>query len=115
MGRAGYQIEIRSSTGEPQSVARPDELYEAGEMWLAGSPEARHRFTALANELLEQGESQRVVDACQRLLGTIDSPTGPEFPILSELSIRAQKSQQHLVRPQFASGIKNFISRLAGW
>ena len=91
------------------------ELYEVGEMWLAGSDEARHQFTALARELLEQGESEHVVDACQRLLGAIDSPSRPEFAILTELSIRAQKTQQKLARSEFAPGLKSFISRLTGW
>jgi hypothetical protein len=114
LNRLGYRVEVRSNAGEPIS-AGPQELYEVGEMWLAGSLEARHRFTALADELLQQGQSEQVVNACQRLLGTIGSPTRPEFPILSELSIRAQKEQQKLAGPQFAPGLKNFISRLAGW
>lgn len=115
MNKMGVRVLAATPDGQPV-IERPlDELYEIGEMWLAGSDEARHRFTALANQYLEQGESQGVVDACQRLLGSIDSPVRPEFPILTELSIRAQKTQQKLVRPEFASGLKSFISQLAGW
>jgi hypothetical protein len=114
MGKMGVSMKLVTDDGQPVIESPPDELYEVGEMWLAGSPEARHRFTALANELLEQGQPQRVVDACQKLLRTIDSPTRPEFPILSELSIRAQKSAQKISNSEFAPGIKNFISRLIG-
>jgi len=115
MNQAGVQFHRVSEQGQPILEDAFDELHEIGEMWLAGSDEARHRFTALANEYLEQGESQGVVDACQRLLDSIDSPVRPEFPILTELSIRAQKTKQKLAKPEFASGLKSFISRLAGW
>jgi hypothetical protein len=115
MNKMGVRVALADKDGAVLAGGPPDELYEIGEMWLAGSPEARHRFSALANELLEQGESQRVVDACQRLLGNIASPTRPEFPMLSELSIRAQKTQQKMSAPEFAPGIKSFISRLTGW
>jgi hypothetical protein len=114
MNKMGVTVQRVTEEGDVID-ARPDELYEVGEMWLAGSPEARHRFTALSNEYLEQGKSQRVIDVCQRLQGSIGSPARPEFPILTELSIRAQKAQQKLTGPQFAPGLKNFISRLAGW
>jgi hypothetical protein len=115
MNQTGVSVRLADNDGKFIADAPADELYEVGEIWIAGSPEARHRFTALANELLDRGESQRVIDACQRLLGSIRSPARPEFPILSELSIRAQKTQQKLTGPEFAPGLKRFISRLTGW
>jgi len=114
MGKMGVTVQLAAEGDELLPELPPDELYEVGEMWLAGSPEARHRFAALANELIEEGQTQDVVNACQKLLGTIGSPTRPEFPILSELSIRAQKIEQKNLRPDFAPGIKNFVSRLFG-
>ncbi len=108
MNKMGVRVQLAND--EPPV----DELAEVGQMWLAGSPEARQRFTALANELLEKGQSQQVVDACQKLLGSIGTPTRPEFPIVSELSIRAQNAQQKLAAPEYAPGIKSFLSRLAG-
>lgn len=115
MPRAGYQISVESPNEAVSREQLPDELYEIGQMWLAGSPEARQRFTAYANELLERGESQRVVDVSQKLLGELGSPARPEFPILSELSIRAQKEPRPITNPPAAPGLKSFISRLTGW
>jgi hypothetical protein len=114
MMKMGVRVHVETSGGEPILEPPVDELAEVGEMWLAGSPEARQRFTALANELIEQGKSQQVVDACQKLLGSIGTPSRPEFPILSELSIRAQKAQQKLAAPESAPGIKSFLARLTG-
>lgn len=116
MRKLGYSIRIESPDGDERpEEAPPDELYEIGQMWLAGSPEARQQFAAFANELLERGQSQKVVDVSQRLLGELGSPARPEFPILSELSIRAQKEQRAIASPQSAPGLKSFISRLSGW
>jgi hypothetical protein len=115
MNKMGVTVHLADSEGAFILDAPPDELYEVGEIWLAGSPEAQHRFAALASELLEKGESQRVIDACQKLLGSIGSPSRPEFPVLSELSIRAQTTQQSLRGPGFAPGLKSFVSRLTGW
>jgi hypothetical protein len=115
MLKLGYQIRVESPDDGMPLEQPVDELYEIGQMWLAGSPEARQRFTAFANELLARGESPRVVDVSQRLLGEIGSPSRPEFPILSELSIRAQKEQRNIASPPTAPGLKSFISRLTGW
>jgi hypothetical protein len=115
MQKAGYRIIVRDAEDGAPRQQPPDELYEIGQMWLAGSPEARQQFTAFANELLERGESQKVVDVSQRLLAELGSPTRPEFPILSELSIRAQKEQRHIAGPPETPGLKRFISRLIGW
>ena len=115
MQRAGYQIRIQSSEDGPSKQQLFDELYEIGQMWLAGSSEARQRFTDFANELIERGESQKVVDVSQKLLGEIGSPARPEFPILSELSIRAQKEQRQIAGPVAAPGLKSLMSRLTGW
>ncbi len=115
MNKMGLTVHVEDEEGRLLSAAAPDELYEVGDIWLSGSPEARHRFTALAGELLKKGESQRVIDTCQRLLGSIHSPTRPEFPILSELSIRAQKMQQTISAPATAPGLRSFISRLTRW
>jgi hypothetical protein len=114
MLKAGYQIRVESVDDEIPDE-QPDELYEIGQMWLAGSSEARHRFAAFANELLERGQSQTVVDTSQRLLGEIGSPNRPEFPILSELAIRAQQQQRPVAARAPAPGLRNFISRLTGW
>jgi hypothetical protein len=114
MNKMGVRVQLANEDGEPIPEPPLDELAEVGEMWLAGSPEARQRFTALANELLQKGQPQRVVDACQKLLGSIGSPTRPEFPILAELSIRAQNAQKALAAPEFAPGIKSFLARLTG-
>lgn len=115
MLKLGYSIRIESPDGDEQPEAPPDELYEIGQMWLAGSPEAHQRFTAFANELLERGQSQKVVDVSQRLLGELGSTARPEFPILSELSIRARQEQLAIAGPPSAPGLKSFISRLTGW
>jgi hypothetical protein len=112
---AGYQIRVESPEDGTPREQPLNELYEIGRMWLAGSPEARQEFTALANELLERGESQRVVAVSQKLLAEVGSPTRPEFPILSELSIRAQKEQRQIASAIPARGLKNFIARLRGW
>jgi hypothetical protein len=115
MNKMGVRVYVETKEGEPLPEPPVDELAEVGEMWLAGSPEAQQRFTTLANELLQKGQSQRVVDACHKLLGSIGTPTRPEFPILSELSIRAQNAQKTLAAPEFAPGIKRFLDRLTGW
>ena len=115
MSKLGYQIRVENADGQLAPEPPLDELYEVGHMWLAGSPEARQQFTALASEFLERGESETVVNACQKLLGEIGSPSRPEFPILSELSIRAQKAQRKIAAPAPAPGLKSFISRLTGW
>lgn len=114
MLKLGYQVRVQDAEGRPMPEPPPDELYEAGQMWLSGSPEARNRFTVLANELLAQGKTQPVVNVCQKLLGEIDSTSRPEFPILSELSIRAQKAQRNIAGPATAPGLKGFMSRLMG-
>src|SRR5260370_9394966 len=75
MNKMGVRVQLANDEWEPVPEPPADELAEEGGMWLAVSPEAPHRFTALANELLEQGHSQRVVDACQKLLGSIGTPT----------------------------------------
>ncbi len=110
MKKLGVSVQAIDDDGEPFGEPEFNELYEIGEMWLGGSPEARHRFTALARELLEKGDYDQVINACQQLLGNLGSPARPEFAILSELSIRAQKIEQERARP----GIKSFISRLTG-
>ena len=115
MNKMGVRFQKVTDQGQPIHEDSLSELYEVGEMWLAGSVDARHQFAARARQLLEQGQSQHVVDACQRLLGSIGSIARPEFAILTELSIRAQKTQQKLASPEFAPGLKSFISRLTGW
>ena len=57
----------------------------------------------------------RMVDVSQKLLGEIGSPSRPEFPILSELSIRAQKEQQQIASPVSAPDFKSFVDRMRGW
>jgi len=111
----GYRVVAVNQHGEVRGEPTPDELYEVGQMWLAGSPEARHRFTALASELIKCGQSPRVVNVAQRLLGEINSTSRPEFPILSELAIRAQKEERPVARTAPAPGLKRFISRLTDW
>lgn len=108
----GVSVQEIDSAGNPVKDERVDELYEVGRMWLAGSDEARRRFLAQADEILKTGDPDQVVDAAQRLLPLV-TPQKPEFAVLSELSIRAQKvprSDQH----GFASGIKSFVARLGG-
>ncbi|HLJ09541.1 MAG TPA: hypothetical protein VKU82_00055 [Planctomycetaceae bacterium] len=118
MKKMGVSIQVFERDGEMfQLVADPppDELYEVGAMWLAGSVEAHRRFVELANELLQQGRSEQVQNACQKLLGLVGTVERPEFPILSELSIRAQKVQGELARFDFAPGLKSLIAKVAGW
>jgi hypothetical protein len=115
MNEMGVSIQVASEDGGPLSEGTVDELYEVGEMWLAGSPEAQHHFNALANELLKQGKPDRVVNACQRLMASVSSPARPEFAILTELTIRAQKTPAMESRKGLGPGLKNFISRLARW
>lgn len=99
MNKLGVRAQLVDPDGEPV-----DELYEIGELWLAGSPEARRRFTELAHEIISAGDPERVVNACQRLLGRLNSVNRPEFTILSELSIRAQNSPIRSARGMSARG-----------
>jgi len=115
MHKLGYQIRIESADGDEWPAAAPDELYEIGRIWLAGSSEARQQFADFANELIGRGQVQQVIDASRRLLGELASTARPEFPILSELSIRAQKAQQATASPPSSPGLKSFVSRLSGW
>ena len=114
MRKTGVRVMLADAEGRPADELPPDELYETGEMWLAGSAEARHRFTALANELMQQGKPDQVVNACQQLLASVQSPASPEFAILSELSIRAQKAALGQKGETRARGLKSFIARLIG-
>ena len=115
MNKLGVRVYVETEEGDLLPEPAVDELAEVGQMWLAGSPEARQRFGDLANELLRNGQPQRVVDVCQKLLGSVGTVTRPEFPILSELSIRAQDAQRQIAAPVFAPGIKRFVNRLTGW
>ncbi len=111
--KLGVSVKVIVPDGTSIPEEQLDELYEVGELWLAGSPEACRRFTLLANELLEKGNPDRVVNACQKLLGRIGSPTRPEFAILSELSIRAQNTPAKNSRTEMGSGLMRFIARLS--
>lgn len=115
LNEAGFRVEVANKDGSPIEGEEVDELFEVGQMWLAGSDEAKHQFRKLADELLKQGQTEHVVNASQKLLGMIQDSSQPEFPILSELSIRAQKLVIPAPDSGFASGLKNFVARLGGW
>jgi hypothetical protein len=114
VNKLGFRVELADEHGNeiPEDV---DELFEVGQMWLAGSDDARHQFRKLAEEMLAGRQGDRVANASLRLLGLISDQSRPEFPILSELAIRAQKLALPAAKSGFAGGLKNFAAKLGGW
>jgi hypothetical protein len=95
----GYLTYLRGSLRQagvdvdagPEEDEGEDELYQLGaEYCEEQTPEAREAFLELANELIEEGEGERVADVAQELLDEF----GPDAPFreLSALSLRAQHS-----------------------
>lgn len=113
MDRAGVSVQVTAG-GEPSEGEPVDELYEIGRIWLEGSDEARGQFAELARDMLARGDSDQVLEATRKLLATV-TPTSPEFSVLSELSIRAERAPSARRNSGFANGLKRFVARLGDW
>jgi hypothetical protein len=90
--KGGVTVQKVSPDMEPIPGPEEDPLLEVGRDWCDGEPGARAQFLAQAEELIRAGETDRVVNVCQRLIGEI----GMADPMreLSALSIRAQQSSR---------------------
>jgi hypothetical protein len=82
-----------------------DELESAGQAWINNfEPDAATFFRALAYEMIDSGEAEYVLDACQHLMDeTSDREITAE---LEDISIKAQKH----ITPEPGK-----LSRALGW
>ena len=80
---------------EPLPEPEEDELIRLGRQWTCGQNEtAEDDFQELASDLMRNGQAQRVLDSCHRLLGE-ESDSTPE--IIAELTAMIQQARQSLV------------------
>ena len=93
--KLGVKVEAFSDDMEPLPEPEEDELIRLGRQWTCGQNEtAEDDFQELASDLMRNGQAQRVLDSCHRLLGE-ESDSTPE--IIAELTAMIQQARQSLV------------------
>jgi hypothetical protein len=90
--KGGVSVQKFTPDMEPVPDAEEDPLLEVGRAWCEGEPGARAEFLAQAEKLIRAGDTDRVVNVCQQLIGEIGDTTDPMHE-LSSLSARAQASR----------------------
>ncbi len=87
-------------TFEGPEKEEEDEFLDRGRDWVLDHiGVARDDFMAMADKLIEAGESERVANVAQRLIGELGGDSQQIQKELGELSIRAQKSFPKLSGP----------------
>jgi hypothetical protein len=88
MRKAGVRCEAWPSDAEPPD-AQDSDLLKIGRTWCAGEEGAGTVFRALADQMVNDGQADRVADTCQQLIGE-RPPTGI-FRQLSAMAIEARR------------------------
>ena len=91
--KMGVSVTQVSDDLERLPEPKEDELIELGRRWIRDQTEASAaRFHDLADHLLANGEAERVIDGCHRLIGEVSDPLSEATVELTALSFRARES-----------------------
>jgi hypothetical protein len=91
--KLGVSVKSFSSDMQPLPEPEEDDLVHLGRKWDSdGDLDARAELFELATELMRDGQSRRVIDACHLLIGEISDPSSEVVVELMGLSSNAQKS-----------------------
>jgi hypothetical protein len=89
--QTGVSVRRVPADGRPVDEPEEDELLQIGRPWCEDNDQkAAAEFRQRAEELIRQGEGQRVAEVCQRLIGEYGE--GPAFKELSLLAIRVHRT-----------------------
>ncbi len=91
--KLGVSVELLSMDGQPLPAPEEDSMMKLGRQWYANADqEARAEFFQLASDLMQSGEAERVIDACQLLVGEISDLSSEVSQELIALSMNARQS-----------------------
>lgn len=90
LGKLGISVEAYSEDLEPIEEDQQDELLEIGRQWCHdGDEEAAAEFRNLAEYMIHDGQTEAVVEVCQRLMGEVG-----QSEMTAELGYFSIKAQQ---------------------
>ena len=91
--KLGVSLEMVAEDGEPVPEPEEDDLVQLGRQWGEdGNLEARIEFLELATDLMKSGQANRVIDACDLMVGEISDPSSAVAAELTELNGTARRS-----------------------
>ena len=91
--KLGVSVEMFAEDGEPVPEPEEGNLVQLGRQWGEdGNREARVEYIELATDLMKSGQANRVIDACDLLLGEISDPSSEVAAEIMELSCTARRS-----------------------
>jgi len=86
-------VSVRQATQDLQPLPEPEEdpLLLIGRTWIAkGDKAARAEFADQVESLLRSGDTERVIDVCQQLMGETKDMSA--IPLLQEFAVRAHRA-----------------------
>jgi hypothetical protein len=91
--KLGVSVKALSADQKPLPEPEEDVLVRLGRQWnVDGNREARAEFLELATDLMKSGQANRVIDACDLLVGEISDPSSEVASELTELNGTARRS-----------------------
>lgn len=91
--KLGVSVQRVSADMKPLPEPEEDELVRLGRRWTVEQVQvAKSEFFDLADDLMNDGQSKKVVDACHRLLGEVSDPASEVVAELTQLSNQARKA-----------------------
>ena len=91
--KLGVKVEAFSADMKPLPELEDDDLIRLGRQWACdGQESARFEFLELVSDLMRNGQAERVLDCCHRLLGEDSDPSSEVAAQLTELIHQARQS-----------------------